>query len=936
MRPGNWNPDNNDEEQAREYLRQLHAWEAERDRLAGVQASARADLDAAQQRVATLDGWVADLVDCLNATSTHAEQLAADDNNIATLTSTIALVDGDIADVAEAHGIATARLLAGPPTSVPLVLLPLRLETHWDAATLHVRIYPDVVSIDTHDPALTTAERTAGDRYWAVARGGQPVDADQGWAELARLAGPQRAAWIVQATDPDGQTAITRDSAWTSPIVARLLPDRFAVVALAAGEPVNYAAAGDPPRYVAWTKLVADPLPCGVLDAPGTPSWMTDLAAARDAGMAVSIPILDGVPPLDTLLVVGVATSPSVDLEVLLHHHAITAGLEILADATPSNNSSSQIRAGHSLRRDADVARALIGPEPAEPPDGSAGAQLADLLGLPRAQLARVAGADQPREPAAAAVRLLVGFAASGALRDLLGAGGQSAWSLLAPAGPAPPLRIGRQPYGVLPVTAPGRWQPRDQEAATSSPLTDWLREWGLATGPAVDIDPDAPPRHLGGGPALHVTPTDDTPLTQLLLEAASTVQWAGEGVSFAELDELVGSADGDQAPAVYLERIAATSLADLPGLAATLPPVLLAQVAVAAKQQAPTDQVAAQVDGALRLLAAVAGRPAGREDLARLLTETLDAASHRFDPWLTGAVTSRLRSLRGAPTATTAIGAFGWLTDLQPRDDAATQGHVLAPSVAHAATAAVLRSGFLSQHRQAAAAQLAQRHAEPRQTQAEVDGRPQHAPANGPQDREAHARLNAARQGVVDAPERLEQLAPLDPRSEGHLPLAVDLSSRRVRQALRTLVAVRAGQPLGAVLGYQFERDLAAAGLQRYLAAFRKLTRFHTGSALEAVEDARRDAQQQLTATQIELDQLRATAAQAAAASAQANERLAAAQAAAQETETAAAPYLALRKERDELENSTIPLLAEALAKVQANRPVPTERHHTIVVPDI
>ena len=39
--------------------------------------------------------------------------------------------------------------------------------------------------------------------------------------------------------------------------------------------------------------------------------------------------------------------------------------------------------------------------------------------------------------------------------------------------------------------------------------------------------------------------------------------------------------------------------------------------------------------------------------------------------------------------------------------------------------------------------------------------------------------------------------------------PFAIDLSSRRVREASRLLEGVRQGQPLGALLGYRVERRL-------------------------------------------------------------------------------------------------------------------------------
>lgn len=52
----------------------------------------------------------------------------------------------------------------------------------------------------------------------------------------------------------------------------------------------------------------------------------------------------------------------------------------------------------------------------------------------------------------------------------------------------------------------------------------------------------------------------------------------------------------------------------------------------------------------------------------------------------------------------------------------------------------------------------------------------------------------------------------------------AVDLSSRRVRLAASLLDGVRQGQPLGALLGYRFERSLHERGLDSYIARCRAL----------------------------------------------------------------------------------------------------------------
>src|SRR5262249_57594195 len=57
-------------------------------------------------------------------------------------------------------------------------------------------------------------------------------------------------------------------------------------------------------------------------------------------------------------------------------------------------------------------------------------------------------------------------------------------------------------------------------------------------------------------------------------------------------------------------------------------------------------------------------------------------------------------------------------------------------------------------------------------------------------------------------------------PAADG--PFAIDLSSRRVREAERLLDGVRQGQPLGALLGYRVERSLHELGLDRFLDDFR------------------------------------------------------------------------------------------------------------------
>jgi hypothetical protein len=166
--------------------------------------------------------------------------------------------------------------------------------------------------------------------------------------------------------------------------------------------------------------------------------------------------------------------------------------------------------------------------------------------------------------------------------------------------------------------------------------------------------------------------------------------------------------------------------------------------------------------------------------ELDRLMAETLDVCSHRLDAWITSLASKRLKEMRRKRPAGLHLGAYGWVENLYPNPagpqvtlpggDIATvqgnsEGYIHAPSMTHAAAAAVLR--------------------------------------------------NAHRSRPPDQEERY----------------AIDLSSARVRAALHLLDSVRQGQPLGAVLGYQFERGLhenhRPLELDKYIEPFRRLFPF-------------------------------------------------------------------------------------------------------------
>ena len=311
-----------------------------------------------------------------------------------------------------------------------------------------------------------------------------------------------------------------------------------------------------------------------------------------------------------------------------------------------------------------------------------------------------------------------------------------------------PAFRVGSQPYGLLPVTALDRWGTLDgihEETA----LADWWRAhrqvWRQHAARALSLA------------------QEETPLT-LLGQEANSCHYV-----LRELQE------GASAPSDPRSLVTA-SLRDL-----------LLNHGIERLQAPPFDFLKTLPDAVRQTL----------------IAETLDLVTYRFDAWATSLATRRLARLRRSTPSGIRLGGYGWVEDLRrqaPLQEVspvpanttgplyrseANQGYVQAPSLTHAATAAVLRSGYLS-HQQ-----------------------------NG---------------------------------ESGDSPFAVDLSSDRVHRATWLLDGVRQGQPLAALLGYRFERGLHEQGLDRYIHRFRTLASVKEEDALAKAYDNVRKAEQLAT----------------------------------------------------------------------------------------
>jgi hypothetical protein len=420
---------------------------------------------------------------------------------------------------------------------VPVALLPVRIETRFadGGATLHVRIFPEQVHVDSHEPELTDDEVAAASEYWR--RRWKGADEARGaWEAVASRFRPTRARYIVDTLTPTNSVGDPagpqfpevdrRGAAWGRAGRAVALPDRWAVIGLRGGQPLFRVWSGFVPDELAVTPTPGpdggEPAGEGVPVDAGL-RWLVDPVAARDAGMLVTVRdgdlaggarLRDGI---DELVVVGAdwTRSPgdaAAELGRALTAHAYTDGLAFVAQGTPTNNTSTS-ESGHTSARSVQVAALEPSAESGETdPVWSAGRRLAGALGLDGAvarQLDRAPGATRA-EQAVARSLLDATWEATGGyyLGQLMRPADGQAPPLVQPVdidlvrewaaanvfacGPLPTVRVGSQPYGIVPVVDPAAFvaEPAARAAHLVHGAVGRLRTWwerGVAAVPRID-----------------------------------------------------------------------------------------------------------------------------------------------------------------------------------------------------------------------------------------------------------------------------------------------------------------------------------------------------------------------------------------------------------------------------------------------------------------
>lgn len=650
---------------------------------------------------------------------------------------------------------------------------------------------------------ITNEERRAVAAFDAAIGGRRWWHADDtvvagAWSLLAARVGPARALHLLRSRGAPGETD------WEQRVGRlALLPARVGLFALETGGLVTPLGVGAP--VPADLRYTPDAL------APG--GWLVDFDAAVAAGMGLRLTdpqLVAAALDADWLVAIGLhAENAKAGIARLLRDAVANGTFGFLGQDTPTNNSSQDRAPAIDGRRDpVAFLRAATEDEAGllASPLEQAADLLAEALAVNAQPLRRALGAsDSGLEDARAMIRAVgpaLLDAVTGAVRQLNAVADEDVVEFLASdvvaRGVLPVVRFGNNPYGVLPLTDVGALEPHGEpdsvEQAISGVLSTYaaayLRSEALHAAQVVTrIEPNEPRLADKLEAIFRQLPTS----RRLLVAGLGQRDAAPLGCGY-----VVGPG---YEPEEYLSALRTEPLSALvdPTAADARPPLLyrLARISIvkgtilsieeflsgrarltlrermnlprpdddrldafelnnlvrlARKQQWPLglpnklrDAIGARATttvAALEHLEQVARRPNGRAQLEVLLMETIDVVAHRADAWMSGLAHRHLIGRRRAGEDGLRGGWYGFLSN--PQADVSTgsaTGHFQAPSMAQAASAALLRAAH------------------------------QRFPSNGA--------------------------------------FAIDLSSRRVRHALRLLALLQRGMSPARAVGLRAERRL-------------------------------------------------------------------------------------------------------------------------------
>ena len=387
------------------------------------------------------------------------------------------------------------------------VLAPLRIETRFYPPTeernswlLRLRVYPDEFSMARVQPPPTTAELNLFDEILTAYQGSE-ADGETQLRVLASKVGTERAIWLRRTVTvvtaggvphADRKGLQDRDPG-KFPLTQKPfgLPPEIHVWLVKLNDTMPYMSAVMQPNRAAIAgdlDLGAFETQSGVESGRLPETWWTSFRRARDLGLATEIEFPEGepVPDLEAIVVCGLGdTRP----ETLIETHASSGRLAVLKPGTATNTVNGEQTA--EMGGDPSSWQSID----TNPPEaGSASRLIVDTLSGFKAAPIKLHGGDAPAGgDGSLIVQALWPVLWGHSLRDMIGASEAEArvaeWAAanLSPEGPYPAIRVGQQPYGILPASVLKSWVDSDQ---TEQQIRNWVigwREWAAQDAIATD-----------------------------------------------------------------------------------------------------------------------------------------------------------------------------------------------------------------------------------------------------------------------------------------------------------------------------------------------------------------------------------------------------------------------------------------------------------------
>jgi uncharacterized protein YdcH (DUF465 family) len=857
-----------------------------------------------------------------------------------------------------------------------------------NAAEIPTKAQPtDIILVVASEETLSATDKAAASDYWKAIwlADGDESASEVAWQALKNAVGAERADALATRFQPTNLTTVpappltkddvavsvafldfpapekvdSKERSWSQSPKVNILPERLVLIGYQ-GDQVAFEVVGNPIP----SPLVAGPDPSapdseqlrpenGDLIIPDDIQWMVDFQRAVDVGMGfkVNLTPTQARRGFDRLLVLGVRLSADEQggkqlVETLFeHHHFSRTGISLLPQGTPTNNTE-QGGAGFSRSEDAGAtfddylkSDVLYTPE-TDPMLRRDGQWLADYLGLDPAVIQKISGSGGTDQLEARAMNIALWNGTLGYMMDTMMAplfGPDDIrftrafyTNFVSGRGPLPVLRIGAQPYGILPTTvfSQMRWLLRrtDNDAvlthATVSSSASYLAQlyavlrrmdthWASLANDVAHVDQpsddphqilldilglhpasveyhqryaesfdhlynmmnvygaggsflaaliagayvksgmdllaefgytgDATPdilerlflssQHLMQGPVIDDVPLSETdPIHAYTDDERNYVQWLIDAartsletlrrqdgftddkspaalfyivaryalmqsywITSIRLHELAGVFSANQVQAVrhepafiHVQEQVESSESRFTYLYKTSPQitgsdnVLVADHITNILPQTTGTQAIATADLREQVAALERLRDVPTARLERLFAEHIDTVAYRLDAWELGLLNYQLMLMRYQRQGDNEednvrrglyVGAFGWVEELKP------EGKKLTPVTLEPELDKVFNTDP----------------AAPPLMRDPTNGGYIHAPS-----------LNHAVTAAILRNGYLANATPSNPDS-----LAVNLSSDRARRAVSAIEGIRAGQSLGALLGYQFERGL-------------------------------------------------------------------------------------------------------------------------------